>query len=109
MPRFARLAVLLALAATLTWPTAAIAAPNDAPEAGVVAAARDWLAWLWEPVARLLGSAEGGPGMHPGVAGGPTMDPNGVAGASATPPAPTQGSPTNGNETDGGPTMDPDG
>jgi hypothetical protein len=98
MSRLVPLALLLVLATSLASPAAVAAAPAQSPDRGIVAAAQDWLAWLWEPVARLLGAAEGGPGMD---ADGTTV------GSGADDP--TQSSPSGGNETDGGPGMDPNG
>jgi hypothetical protein len=98
MSRLVPLSLLLVLATSLASPAAVAAAPPESPDRGIAAAAQDWLEWLWEPVARLLGASEGGP----------TMDPNGATvGSGADDPA--QSSPSEGSETDGGPTMDPDG
>lgn len=139
MSRFARLALLLALAGTLALPQAVVAAPPDGHDSGLAATTCEWLAGLWTPLARLFGASEGGPMIDPngvfggqpaggpgidpnGIGGGPTIDPNGVTGHSqggpyidpdglAGDPSPssTRDSSAGDDETDGGPTIDPDG
>lgn len=108
MSRLARIALLTALAASLTAPQAFAAAPLDRADAGILGAAQHLLARLWEPVARLFAGSDGGPGKDPDgltAEGGPTRDPDGVP---STDPG-TQGSPPGGGETDGGPGKDPNG
>jgi len=108
MSRLARIALLTALAVSLTASQAFAAAPQDRADPGIVGITQDLLARLWEPVARLFAGAEGGPTKDPdGLAteGGPGKDPNGVASADSG----AGESPPEGAETDGGPTRDPNG
>lgn len=106
MSRLARTTILLAaLLASLVplQPVFAAGVPEPA-DAGLGATVHDLLARLWEPVARVFSTTDGGStkdpngGTRAAAEAGPGWDPDG----SADPPP-------SGSETDGGPGMDPDG
>lgn len=114
MTRSTRVALFLALVSALALPQATAATPPDRSERTSHGTEESWLAWLWAPVAHLLGRADATGGRYAdanGVGarrrasvngsseGGPHIDPNGFA----APP------PTSNTETDGGPDIDPDG